>query len=544
MIDLHFCLSAYTKNSDATHDQKKIALITEASPMSDPELMAALFEGSDLAHGRSEMTREITAKGKHEAKSWTEKRPATVEDWARHLRAEGGIGIPPLNSKNMVRWGAIDVDVYNGLSLEALNAKIQEAKLPLVLCRSKSGGPHMYLFVNDWVPAKMMIEKLDAMAGFLGFGTSEIFPKQEMIAHNDKNPDFGSWINMPYYGGTRFLRYGLDQESKALGSVPAFVEFVRSRTMTVDTFKAFEPPTPKEILPDGPPCLNQLMAARPTENRNIILSNIAVYAKKAYPENWKEKLDEYNRQFPEPLGSTELEALKKSYDKKDYRYQCSKSPLCNYCDSSRCRKTKHGVGGGEFLPSTRSLSMVDTTPPIWYLDIVMPNETSARISLNTEELQNPRLFQRRCMETLQKMPPSMKMDQWEPIVARLMQHCTKIEVPPEMSPIGQFKEYFEEFLINRSQSNTMEDLLRGIPFKSATHYSFRLRDLTAYLSQNKFTALKQNEIFAVMKNDYKANKKASAIAGRFVRYFEIPIPNHEQPNNPEPIKPAEFVAAY
>jgi hypothetical protein len=513
--------------------------------MSDAELMAELFKGSDLAHGRSDMMQQISNKGKHETRSWLEKRAVTLEDWNRHLAGVAGIGIPPLNSKNEVRWGAIDVDIYNGLSIEALNEKIQEFKLPLVICRSKSGGPHIYMFVEDWVPAKTMIEKLDALAGFLGFGTSEIFPKQAMVSHNDKNPDFGSWINMPYFGGTTFLRYALDGQGKALATIPDFVAYARAKCLSIEKFNTFEPPVPQDMVPDGPPCLNQLMASKPTENRNIILSNLAVYCKKAHGDAWRAKLDEFNSKFPEPLGSAEVEAIKKSYDKKDYRYQCSKSPLCNFCDSSRCRKTKHGVGGGEFLPATRSLTMVDTSPPIWYLDIVMPDEKAARISLSTEELQNPRLFQRRCMETLQKIPPSMKMDQWEPIVARLMQHCAKIEIPPEMTPAGQFCELFEEFLNNRASTESIEDLIRGLPFKSNEGFSFRLRDLTDFLSQKKFTLLKQNEYFAIVRNRYKSVKKDKVIAGRHVRYFEIPH-KADNPSNesPQPLQPAEFGSNY
>jgi len=533
---------AFAQPCPIYHDPSENAqlIFWKEASVNEAEMMAELFQGSDVAHGRSEMTQSVSAKGKHEAKSWLEKRPATIDDWANHLTGKAGIGMPPLNSQNMVRWGAIDVDIYNGLSIEALNQKIQQSQMPLVLCRSKSGGPHIFLFLKEWVPASDMIEKLDSIAGWLGFGTSEIFPKQAMVGVNEKNPDFGSWINMPYFGGTRFLRYALDANDKALPTITEFIKHCEERRLTREQFVALEAPVPQDLLPDGPPCLNQLMASRPTENRNIILSNIAVYLKKANADGWQAKLDEYNQKFPEPLGSAEVEAIKKSYDKKDYRYQCSKSPLCNFCDSSRCRKTKYGVGGGEFLPAQRSLSMVDTSPPIWYLDIVLPDNKATRISLSTEELQTNRLFQRRCMETIQRMPPSMKAEQWQPIVDRLMQHCTKIEMPPEMSPIGQFKELFEEFL-NRATGDSMDDMLRGLPYRNDRQTCFRLKDLLAYLAQQKFNQLRQHEMFAVLRNDYKAVKKDTTIAGRHVKCFQIPTLNNEQS---EPLKPIAFPSNY
>lgn len=510
--------------------------------MTDAELMQDLFTGSDLAHGRSEMTQQITAKGKHEAKSWTEKRPAELKDWERHLNGEAGIGIMPLDSKNNVKFGAIDVDVYQGLSIEALNQKIQKHGLPLVVCRSKSGGPHIFLFLKDPVPASEMIEKLDSLAGFLGFGTSEIFPKQAMVSQSDKNPDFGSWINMPYFGGTKFLRYALDQEDKALVTVERFSLYAKSRRLSAEEFRKLAPPEPEAVFPDGPPCLNQIFAERPGDNRNILLANAAVYAKKAFPENWKEQLDRYNTKFAEPLGSAEVEALKKSYDKKDYRYQCSKQPLCNFCDSSRCRKARHGIGGGDFLPATRSLSMVDTAPPIWYLDITLPDSRAVRISLSTEELQNPRLFQRRAMETIQQMPPLMKPDDWQALVGQLMQHCTKIEVPPEMSPTGQFIELLWDFLHNRASSESWEDLCRAIPYKDNLNYYFRMKDLSLFLAQQRFTALKPNEMMAVLRSNLKATKGFKNIGGRGTNYFQIPIPSNV--DQPTALSTPGFITGY
>lgn len=508
--------------------------------MTDPQQMAELFPGSDVAHGRSELLQTISAKGKHETRSWTEKRPASVEDWEKHLAGTAGLGIMPLNSKNQVRWGAIDVDVYQGLSIQKLNQQIQDAKLPLVICRSKSGGPHIFLFLKDHVPAQEMIEKLDSMAGFLGFGTSEIFPKQAMVAHSEKNPDFGSWINMPYFGGTQFLRYGLDHTGTALTSVAAFVSYAQSRRLSADEFRALTPPIPADIFPDGPPCLNRIFADRPSENRNILLSNAAVYAKRAIGEGWEATLDTYNAKFAQPLPQTEVEAIKRSYARKDYRYQCQVQPLCTFCDSSQCRKTKFGVGNGTLMPALRSLSKVNTIPPIWYLDMNLPNGTQARISLSSEELQNPRLFQRRCMETIHQMPPITKESEWHPFVQQMMEHLSVIEIPPEAGPVGQLKELVLEFLHNRAAQETWECLVRGIPFKEDGYYHFRVRDLTNFLAQQRFTLLKPNEIQAALKSELGAVGNSRKVGGRFVRFLTVKL---TEPGN-EALQVPEFETAY
>lgn len=491
---------------------------------SDAELMMELFRGSDVTYGRTDPTSEISAKGKKESKSWLEKHPVSIREWEAHLAGAKGIGIPPLRSDNHVLWGAIDVDLYEGITLEAVQKRVCEFNLPLVVCRSKSGGPHIFLFVHDWVPAKLMVEKLDSIAGFLGFGTSEIFPKQVAISTDGPAPDFGSWINMPYFGGTRHLRYGLDGSGNALADIPGFVDFARGKALTPEALQKWQTPqVTEELFPDGPPCLNTLLSSSVQDMRNIVLSNAAVYCKKAFGEGWGQKLDAINARFSPPLGSSEVEAIKKSYQKKDYRYQCSKQPLCNFCESSKCKTRKFGIGTEDFLPATRSLTMVNTNPPIWYLDITMPDSQAIRISLSTEQLQNPRLFQKRAMETVRKMPPSMSMEQWEPVVQGLMEHVAVIEVPPEMTPQGQFVEHVHEFFSNRSGIDSLDDVLRGMVYRDAAAYHFRLKDLWTYLNQQKFVQLPQNEMIALLKGQLKAGKKFCTVKGKGVNLMVVPI---------------------
>lgn len=491
--------------------------------MTDAQRMHALFMGSDIAHGRSELIGSVSNKGKHEAKSWTEKRAATVNDWELHIQGKRGLGIMPLMSDNRVKFGAIDIDVYRNFSLEELNQSIvQELKMPLILCRSKSGGPHVFLFVEEPVPASEMIEKLDAIAGYLGHGTSEIFPKQAMINPEDKSStEYGSFINMPYYGGTQFLRYALDEKDQALKTVGAFCDYAQARSLAPEDFRALVPPTPLDTLPEGPPCLNRIMAGKPSDMRNIILSNVAVYAKKAHPETWEVELDKYNQQFPEPLGSSEVETIKKSYGKKDYRYQCSKQPLCAFCDASACKKVKHGIGGQELLPVSRSLTKVNTIPAIWYLDVGLPDGTTHRISLDTEQLQSPRLFQRRCMEVIHQMPPTLKAEDWQPIVQQLMLHVTVIDVPEETTPKGQFIELFQDFLLSKLSEAGYEDLLRALVYRDIEGYHFCLKHLWAFLRSQRFDLLRQNEMLAVLKNDLKATRKFKRIGGRGVNFLTV-----------------------
>lgn len=488
------------------------------------EALMQLFNGSDRAHGQARITQNRNAKGKLEAKCVTVPSPATALEWVNHLEGRVGLGIPPIRSDSTVFFGAIDIDVYGSFSFPELNSRIHTNNLPLVLCRSKSGGPHIFLFVSEPVPAKLMMEKLESIAAFLGYGSSEIFPKQAMIGQNEGASDYGSWINMPYFGEISHTRYAFDKNSQGILEIPAFVAFCKAQTITRAQLQAFETPRPIEILPDGPPCLNRLYADTPADFRNVILSNTAVYLRKAHGEGWVNKLEEYNQKFASPLDRSEVDAIAKSYTKKEYRYQCSKQPLCAFCDSSACKKTKHGIGGRELLPDSRSLSMLKTEPPIWFLDITLQNGTTKRISLSTEELQDQRKFQRRCMEVLQQMPGTMKAVEWEEIVSGLMRHVSIIEIPPEFTPAGQLTEILYDWLTKRSQETTMEVLHKGMPFKDAAFFYFRMRDLTQVLNQQRFTGLKQNQIGSILTTHLGAVREFRKVAGLGTNMLRLPIP--------------------
>jgi hypothetical protein len=80
-------------------------------------------------------------------------------------------------------------------------------KLPLVVCRSKSGGAHLFLFVNQWASAKDMQEVLRHVAAALGYGDCEIFPKQTSLQL--KRGDVGNFLNLPFYDAEEGLRYAI-----------------------------------------------------------------------------------------------------------------------------------------------------------------------------------------------------------------------------------------------------------------------------------------------------------------------------------------------
>ena len=272
------------------------------------EQFLQLFRGSERAHGFFEIKKD-RGDGKKQGKAITIKTSGpTVALWHQHLEGEYGLGVIPITDSNECFWGCIDVDVYP-LDLAELIKNIEKQKLPLVVCRSKSGGAHVLLFVSEPVEAGDMQDKLREVAAGLGYGGLEIFPKQRQVLAD--RGDIGSWLNMPYFGGDNSTRYALSDKNKALSMEEFLAYAIERQVASVDDLFKIKVQTIVDDLEHGPPCLKILLKQGfPEGTRNNGLFNVAVYLQKAYPGDWETKLEEYNRKyFNPPLPASEVLSL-------------------------------------------------------------------------------------------------------------------------------------------------------------------------------------------------------------------------------------------
>lgn len=491
-----------------------------------------LFVANPDVYGQTSLTGKTRDRdGKADSKSFLVKEAITPQVWESHLKGERIIGCTPLINEDKVRWGALDVDVYqDSKTLEGIIKQVVEHNLPFVVCRSKSGGAHVYLYFSEEISAALVIDKLKAFSAFFGQGACEIYPKQPKIGDRKDNSKYGNWINMPYSGNPT-LQYGFDQKSKALNP-EEFIKYATSKQLTKQAFEELQvPKLAVEELPDGPPCLNYIFQNRTehSESRNITLANVAVYLKKASPSDWKHKLTQYNRKFSEPLEDREVEAIINSYGKKDYKYQCSSQPLCKYCDASLCGQRKHGIGGEEFLPNNRSLIQLKSDPPLWFLTL-----DEAEIQLTTEQFDNFNQFNQKVMEKLLFKYPPIKQEEWVKQQNLLLKNCTQIEIPFEMTPLGQLVEYVSMFCANASEDS---DRIKSGPVKKDGYYLFRMIDLKDYLNQQRFKELPDNKILSAIKQILKADAVTHTIRNPKlnVRCWRIHIDNLRiDPSTPLP----------
>lgn len=510
----------------------------------------ALFAGHGSAHG-THGEPESDGRGKMGIKrtARTLREPVTVDLWQQHLDGTRPLGVICIREDSTCSWGSIDYDVYDG-DVIRICAEVDRRGLPLVPCRSKSGGLHLFLFATEAVPADTMRAALSNLAAQLGIGSSEIFPKQTQVL-TDRG-DIGNWIVMPYYGGTFGGKLREQVGLRATGAELTAEEFCRACEGARQTPESVESLRSARVrarrsgnggghevddFSDGPPCLQHLAESGfPEGGRNNALFMIGVYERKRGGD-WKDRLEDANRRLMHPpLQSEEVVQVVRGLSRKDYQYTCKTEPMCSHCDSSLCRTREYGVGQGD-VPVITSITKLGSDPPIYFADVC-----DVRMRLDIDELFNYQLFRKACLVQGNFVLQPMKERDWTIILSDAISKLQVEAAPPDSTESGAFIEMLEEFCTNRSAGSRVEDLLRGVPWhdEDEGHYLFRLKDVTRFVSrEGAYRDLKRAQISRLLR-EAGAEPKHVKIKGRSVCVWTIPDAFLEAPPEiPTPTMPAE-----
>jgi hypothetical protein len=445
-----------------------------------------IFEGNNSAYGQLILSGSKNESGKAAGKAFIKRQPVIDKLWEEHLEGKDpALGVIPINEDNMCKWGCIDVDQYD-LDHLSIMRNIKGFNFPLVTFRSKSGGAHLFLFAKEFIPASLMQSKLKAMAEALGYAGSEIFPKQTQILV--ERGDTGNFLNLPYHGGIRGLRYTFKAGGEA-ASLESFYsiydEWVQTREQ-IENIKIKDPVPTEETFEQGPPCLNRLAKEGFGEgSRNNALFNVGVYRKKSNPDNWEDMLVSDNQKvMSPPLSNSEVQQLIKSLNRKGYdKYRCKEQPICGVCDPGRCRTKKFGVGfEEEQMPELDTLTKIKSNPPQWFLNV-----SGNRIELKTEQLHNPNLFAIAVLDQANVVSPIPKAKDWREIYLKtLMQKLEEIEPLESLDPTNQIVNLLYDFTVNRPAARTKEDILNKMSWTDEGHTYFRMDDFYSFCKRNNW----------------------------------------------------------
>ncbi len=491
--------------------------------MSTVQRFMKLFRGYESAHGQYRVKKK-EADGKMSGRAVTVSEPPTEINFEQHLSGnEYILGIIMLKEDNSCNFGVIDIDIRGHVklseSLESLEQKIRNT--PLVLCRSKSGGAHLYLFCEPAIAAIDMVQKLNEFAASLGYGGSEIFPKQISRA-NER--DRGNWINLCYWDGDKTERHAI-HEGKPL-NLEEFLDLAEKKTVTYEELENYQAKL-VDLFSDGPPCLQHLMTMGfPEGGRNISLFNVGVYYRKKNPDDWQEDLMKFNYEHvSSPLPSSEVNGLVKAVSKKEYAYTCKQAPIFNYCEKSKCMKREYGIGGigGGQTIEIDSITKYETenrSSVRWYIEI-----QGERIEVTTQQLLEQNKLQKICVEKLNKCPAKMPIQKWEQRINDLLSTVEVIQDPDDASPQGQFEKVLDSFLTGKVQARHKDEIMNGKPWNDieAEKVFFRSEDLFIYLESRRFRYPSQHQVWSWLRS-IGGDRKTFRIKGKVVKVWSVPTP--------------------
>jgi hypothetical protein len=462
---------------------------------------AQLFHGYSKAYGQSRLLKpDDNGKVQHQAS--TNRGEPTLAHYATHLNGTGpGLGIIMLQDDDTCCFGAIDYDNKKMDHLKAYES-LQRLKLPLLLCRSKSGGGHFYCFTTAPVPAATMRERLAEWASLLGMSArTELFPKQS-ARFNDN--DLGSWINLPYYNAVATERYAYVNGQPA--SLDVFLAAAKAVAVDPERMETPAQEADELLFKEGPPCLQVLhsQGGFVEGTRNDGMMAVIAYLQLRYPDTWESYVDQYNTEMAQ-LPSMELVQLiksngKKAAQSKPYRYACKKAPLVDFCQRRKCLHREFGIGDGPTDGKNYqigALTRYDNSTgdePMWRMEV-----NGKPIMVSNSQFYSRDEMNRACMAQANCLPIRMTPAKWLTYLGELIQTADVVPVPEDASPTGQLWEWIENFMYQNVSAIDKEEVWMGKPYREEGKVFFRSSDLFRYLNARKIPFKSEQAVWQLLR---------------------------------------------
>jgi len=485
---------------------------------------AELFKGNNQSFGQW---------NPKNSKSRTEKFRPKDEHFDRHLSGKYGIGRVPIMEDNTCWWGAIDIDCHEEgkvINLDIIAKTIFSKGLPLVLCRSKSGGAHCYVFLSKPIPANIVKKVLSKWAGDLGYQESEIFPKQNELRDNQ----LGNWINLPYFNTDKTNRYAIEMRDQVPTKL-TFDEFMihaEGKRLSQSDLESFITVGHEQ----APPCIQRMMLEGvPKGYRNEALYAFTTYLKRK-GGGYKEAAHNLNLSvFDRPLSISEAGRTIQSASRKEYKYKCQEEPCRSYCDSAVCVDRKYGIersdefDAGDNVPEFTRLCVINTEPPIWELYV-----NDIKVEVDTKTLRHFPYLAEAIMERLYMVVPILKQKEWMLILGGLMEKLEHVSAPDDASIAGGMRNKLIEFAMradfndNGKNFNNRELVNRGMPVVQDIDNDgkrvviFKGNDFKTYLKRTKSEDMKGNTLWVALR-DMGVNYKRLRIGGKATNLWVLPI---------------------
>lgn len=433
----------------------------------------ALFSGN---------TRSIGLFDPRTKKVRTEQREWTDRDVELHLQGETGAGQVAILDDGTCNWAALDLDNHGSdvdLPLADVQKLARDKGIPVVCCRSKSGGIHAYVFFDKPTKVSEVLPAMRKWAADLGYAGHEVFPKQTALTVDKTGKRaLGNWINLPYFGIDHptepTVRYALNPDGTP-ADFDQFCALVEAARTSIAAVRAMT----EAYHADAPPCLQRIFAKGIQAGhgqRNEALYNIAVYYRKRDAETYEaEALQANDGVFSKPLDRAEATRTIQSAGKPEYNYRCNQEPCRSLCDRTACVTRKFGISDAEAekvdaaraLPEFTDLVKYMSDPVVWEVTV---NGKRIR-NIDTFTLMRFDRMQQRLLEELLIVLPMMKHQEWQQMVGNMAQGARVETSPDDASEAGEILHRLRDFLrkaveeapAGPKREGSRRALLRGLP---------------------------------------------------------------------------------
>lgn len=493
----------------------------------------SLFEGRENCHGHVENN-----ENEEKISAWTHKYElVTEQEWFNHINGKRiDVGCCPIHTDNTCTFGAIDYDDESADHVE-IEKLVRELDLPLVVCRSRSGGAHLYLFLAHPTPAGIVIDNLQEWSQELGLKNPndrplEIFPKQRKLEPNGQ----GSWISLPYYNINSPVRFAIIDGKQA--SFEEFLDYAEQKTIALvkkTTSKTLPVLEDRNVFVNGPPCLQVIEQEGGLKegDRNTGLYNVGIYFQLSDPDNWEQKLILWNEKWAEPsYPEKELDTLIKSLGRTDYSYTCTQNPIVSRCDIKTCVTRRWGIHAGKshaaggtgerIFPDVKGIRKILADPPLYIINIRKQGDADA--SWYTIECTAPTLidqgkWRRYVMDTIGVLPDRLKAPEWDHVIRELNDQF-EIEVAPEAATeMGLFRQIAIEYLSRYNNAKDIDDVITGSPYleKETNTVLFQSQYFLQFIRAQKKLNWPPGKIWSMIQNVGGTTEK------RIVRNREVQL---------------------
>jgi hypothetical protein len=405
--------------------------------------------------------------------------------------------------------------------------KIKALGLPLVLCRSKSGGGHFYCFTSEPVPAAVMRARLEEWTALLGMAdTTEQFPKQ---AERYNENDVGNWINLPYFDADKTNRYAI-RDGRIIGLLE-FLDYAESLRQTAEQMGISHSPSEDEtIFYEGPPCLQTIEEqggfVQGTKKEGMF--SATVYLRKRFPDDWQKRVDVVNQKMA-GLLSDEVQGIIKQVNKKNYSYKCKHPPINSVCNRRLCRTRQYGVGETDSVEARGyaigALTRYDSSngdEPLFAMEV-----NGKRVLVTTSQLYSRDEFNRACISQANVIPVHMTPVRWLKFLNDLLPTADIVPLPEDAGPMGQLWEHVIMFLTQSVMAPELAKIVLGVPYREGDIIYFRSIDLFNYLNSRRISYKSPQQVWELLRR-HNADKKFANVGGRGMNIWTIPAPAEEE----------------